>query len=192
MRPGVGGVMSESGRSTIETLAGFFAEERRNLVGYLRRRARALEEMDAEDIVSEVALRLFERPDLVGDVENLAAYVIRALQRRVVDWVRERKRLAPLDERTTRVQEAADGEEGIRPSIARAAEDAEFRRRFFAALAALPPPQRAIWIATQLEGHTFQEMAERWGVPLGTLLARKHRANEFLRSALRDLWDGAS
>lgn len=184
--------MSESGRSTIESLAGFFAEERRNLVGYLRRRARALEEMDAEDLVSEVALRLFERPDLVGDVENLAAYVIRALQRRVVDWVRERRRLVPLDESARGGREGADRVDGDRPSIARVAEDAEFRRRFFAALAALPPPQRAIWIATQLEGHTFQEMTERWGVPLGTLLARKHRANEFLRSALRDLWDGES
>jgi RNA polymerase sigma factor (sigma-70 family) len=167
--------MSASGDSTVERLTRFFDRERRGLVAYLRRRVRVLEEMDAEDVVSEVALRLFERPDLVGDVENLAAYVMRALQRRVVDWIRDRKANVPLGERAA-------------PAAGRAAEDAEFRRRLFAALADLPEPQRAIWIATELEGNTFQDLSERWQVPLGTLLARKHRATAALRVALRDLW----
>jgi len=173
IRHGAGQVVSEGGRSTLDRLARFFEDERRGLVAYLRRRTRALEEMDAEDLVSDVALRLFEQPDLVGGVENLAAYVTRALQRRVVDWFRERRATVPLDDWMLR-------EEGD------PAEDAEFRRRLFGTLAALPEAQRDVWIATQLEGHTFQELSGRWGVPIGTLLARKHRATAALRTALED------
>lgn len=173
-RPGADLAMSTRGPSPFDTLARFFGQERRRLVGYLRRRARALEEMDAEDVVSDVALRLFEQPDLVGGVENLAAYVTRALQRRLVDWIRERRTTVPIDDTT-----AVDPVQAI--------EVAEIRRRLVEALAALPEPQRAVWIATQLEGVTFQELSERWGVPLGTLLARKHRATAALRVALQDL-----
>lgn len=163
-----------SGTTTIERLARFFEEERRSLVAYLRRRTRMLEEMDAEDIVSEVGLRLFEQPDLVGGVENLAGYVTRALQRRVVDWIRERRPTVSLDE-------------AMLHDPGGVIEAAELERRLFEALTALPSSQRDIWIATQLEGHTFQELAERWDVPIGTLLARKHRATAALRSALQDL-----
>jgi RNA polymerase sigma factor (sigma-70 family) len=173
-RPGADLAMSTRGPSPFDTLARYFERERRNLVAYLLHRARVLEEMDAEDVVSDVALRLFEQPDLVGGVENLAGYVTRALQRRVVDWIRERRATVPVDD-------------GMLRDEGRPAEDAEFRRRLFEALAALPEAQRAVWIATQLEGDTFQELSERWGVPLGTLLARKHRATAALRAALRDL-----
>src|SRR5512143_2810932 len=98
-RAGAAHAMSPSRKPTVERVARFFDQERRGLVAYLRRRVRALEEMDAEDVVSEVALRLFERPDLVDEIENLAGYVMRALQRRVVDWARARKATVALDER---------------------------------------------------------------------------------------------
>jgi len=44
-----------------------------------------------------------------------------------------------------------------------------------------------VFLATELEGSSFRELAERWGVPIGTLLARKHRAVQALRSALAHL-----
>jgi DNA-directed RNA polymerase specialized sigma24 family protein len=41
-----------------------------------------------------------------------------------------------------------------------------------------------VLLATELEGASFRELAARWGVPIGTLLARKHRAVKSLRAAL--------
>ncbi len=59
----------------------------------------------------------------------------------------------------------------------------------FQALDELEPKQRAAWIATEIDGYTFRELAEEWGEPIGTLLARKHRATNALQKALKDLYE---
>jgi RNA polymerase sigma factor (sigma-70 family) len=66
-------------------------------------------------------------------------------------------------------------------------EGQDLRQRLFAAIDRLPEPQRAVFLATELEGSSFRELAERWDVPIGTLLARKHRAVKALRAALTHL-----
>jgi len=63
----------------------------------------------------------------------------------------------------------------------------EIRERLTMALDNLEPNQRAVWIATELDDYSFRELSEEWGVPLGTLLARKHRAVAALQKALQDL-----
>lgn len=62
----------------------------------------------------------------------------------------------------------------------------EVRQRIFQALEALNDEQRAVIIATEFEGWTFQELSEQWNVPLGTLLARKSRALHKIRDAFPD------
>jgi RNA polymerase sigma factor (sigma-70 family) len=65
-------------------------------------------------------------------------------------------------------------------------EASEIRGRLVEALDALEPNQRAIWVATELDGYSFRELSKEWGVPVGTLLARKHRANAALQKELQD------
>jgi DNA-directed RNA polymerase specialized sigma24 family protein len=50
----------------------------------------------------------------------------------------------------------------------------------------LEPKQRAVWIATEIEGYTFKELAAKWEEPIGTLLSRKSRATKILRKLLKD------
>jgi RNA polymerase sigma factor (sigma-70 family) len=52
------------------------------------------------------------------------------------------------------------------------------------AIEELPEAQRAVLVATELEGRAFRELAAEWQVPIGTLLARKHRAVAALKKAL--------
>ena len=52
------------------------------------------------------------------------------------------------------------------------------------AIEELPPAQRDVLVATELEGRSFKELAEKWQTPIGTLLARKHRAVKALRESL--------
>ena len=59
----------------------------------------------------------------------------------------------------------------------------ELRERLYAAIAQLPPRQRAVWIATEVAGHTFAELSEQWDEPLGTLLARKTPRDESITGA---------
>ncbi len=67
-----------------------------------------------------------------------------------------------------------------------AIEASEIRDRLIEALDRLEPGQRSVWIATEIEGYPFQELSKAWGVPMGTLLARKHRANAALQKELQD------
>jgi RNA polymerase sigma factor (sigma-70 family) len=57
------------------------------------------------------------------------------------------------------------------------------------ALAELPPEQREAFVAQELEGVSFREMAQRSGVSINTLLSRKRYAVRFLRARLRAVWD---
>ena len=51
----------------------------------------------------------------------------------------------------------------------------------------LNPQERAVWLATEVDGLSFRKLAARWGEPTGTLLSRKSRATAKLRKQLADL-----
>jgi RNA polymerase sigma factor (sigma-70 family) len=58
-----------------------------------------------------------------------------------------------------------------------------------AALSELPAEQRAVFIAHELEGRSFKELAAESGVNLNTLLARKRYAVRHLRERLQKIYD---
>ena len=58
-----------------------------------------------------------------------------------------------------------------------------------AALAQLPAEQREVFVAQELEGLSFRELAQRSGVSINTLLSRKRYAVRFLRTRLQAAWD---
>ena len=168
-------------------LAAFYAGEYQNMTRYLRRRSQELSLMEIEDIIGDLMLSLFEREELSNSIEDLAAYIYRALGHRLIDWLRKRKRSVSLEED----KGSGGGQNSNLPSSRgdadREASTGELRHRLVSALDALPGKQRAVWLATELEGHTFVELTRMWNEPLGTLLARKHRATEALRQALSDV-----
>ena len=57
------------------------------------------------------------------------------------------------------------------------------------ALAELPPEQREVFIAHELEGRSFKELAVETGLSVNTLLSRKHYAVLHLRECLQDIYD---
>jgi len=61
--------------------------------------------------------------------------------------------------------------------------------RIEAALDELPREQREVFIAQELEGASFKELAERWNVGVSTLLSRKRYAILFLRRRLQAVYD---
>ena len=145
--------------------------------------------MEAEDIVSDLMTDLLERVDLLDRVENLSAYIYRSVRNKANDYLRRRNKTVSFDDS---VSEDADHPLGVsipEPQYDMTAEleASEIRDRLVQALDTLEPNQRAVWIATELEGCSFLELSEEWGVPIGTLLARKHRANAALQKELQDL-----
>jgi len=169
-----------------KTVARFFANEKENLVRFVRQLIENTAERDGEDLVQDVMLGLFERADVTVPIENLASYVYRSLYNRIVDGYRRRKRLASLDspapqaEDSTLMESIADTKYDVGGEL----EKRETIERVYEAIDRLSPRLKSVLIATELEGRTFRELSLEWKVPLGTLLSYKHRAVRAVRAML--------
>lgn len=177
---------SEQQRSDI---AEFFRNEHHKLVNYVRQLIDDAADRDGEDIVQDVALNLFSKADVAAPITHLAAYVYQALRHRVVDLLRKNQpETVALD--TTLTQDArltlADLLLDTRYDTVRNVAQHELWQRLDAAIEALQPDQKAVIIETEFEGRSFQELSAQWGIPLGTLLARKSRGMKQIRMSLAD------
>lgn len=155
-------------------LAEFMRRERNALLGYVRRRIDDAGDQDAEDIVQDVIVNLFERADPTLPIQNLAAYIYRALRNAIVDRLRKRRETASLPDAAL-----ASGEDPHRQL-----EKGEMMDLVFKAMDELSAAEKAVIVATEFEGRPFKDLAEEWNVPLGTLLARKSRALDKIRKRL--------
>lgn len=164
-----------SAQSQRERLAEVVGREWHRLVRVVRSWIDDESDRDAEDIVQDVMEGLFERADLAAPIADLTAYLYRSVRNRVVDGYRRRRaRSSEID------VETPDSRYDIAAELVRAEEQALLD----AAVEALPEAQRTVIVATELEGRSFRELAAEWRVPIGTLLARKHRGMRALRNAL--------
>ncbi|MEN6339612.1 MAG: sigma-70 family RNA polymerase sigma factor [Clostridiaceae bacterium] len=166
----------------------FFSLENNRLKNYVRKQARRISDMDAEDIIAEVMVRTVSKLGSSGPIENIAGYVYRSIRNRIADFERGRAKSASLDGMLDEDGELpflrmleAENEEPFQ-----AEEQAERIHRLTNAIGQLEPRQRAILIATELKGKSFRELSEAWGEPIGTLLSRKSRAIKTLRRLLEE------
>lgn len=167
-------------------IADFFKAEYGRMVGYVRRLIDDVADRDAEDVVQDVILNVFDLVD-VEILEDISAYVYRSLRNKVIDLMRKRRRIISLDAPLSDDCSLYDVLSDVRYDASSEVEKGEIRKRIFEAIDNLTDEQRAIIIMTELEGRTFRQISERWGVPLGTLLARKSRAMKKLRAALSEV-----
>jgi RNA polymerase sigma factor (sigma-70 family) len=155
-------------------IAGFISTEWTRLVGYVRGWIADSADRDAEDVVQDVIENLFEKADMTAPIADLSAYLYRSLRNRVIDLYRRPKRTAAMPEELSDLRYEAS-EDFDRETA---------REELFEAIEELPPAQREVLVATELEGRSFKELAVEWKTPIGTLLARKHRAVRALRETL--------
>ena len=155
-------------------IASFIATEWTKLVGVVRSWIADSSEWDAEDVVQDVIESIYEKADVTAPIANISAYLYRSLRNRVIDLYRRPARSAELPEELSDLRYEASEE----------LDREEAMEELFAAIDELPPAQREVLVATELEGRSYKELAEEWKTPLGTLLARKHRAIRALRETL--------
>jgi len=149
---------------------------------------------DAEDILQDVLYELVQAYRLMQPIEHAGAWLYRVARNRVIDFFR-RKRLVALGDA---LAERADDEgvltlEDLLPSPDAGPEAAYARRVLLqelnAALDELPEEQRDVFIAHQIEGRSFKELAGETGVGLNTLLSRKRYAVLYLRRRLQAIYN---
>src|SRR4051794_28847260 len=164
------------------------AREGSRLRAFIRRRV--ADASDAEDILQEVLYELVEAVRLMTPIDQVGAWLFRVARNRITDLFRKRRPEAPRD---VSIEDAAFALGDLLPSPGGGPE-AELARGVLleeleAALDELPEEQREVFIAHELEGRSFKELAAETGVGLNTLLSRKHYAVLHLRRRLRDVYD---
>jgi RNA polymerase sigma factor (sigma-70 family) len=170
-------------------LVEFFRSEYTRLVGYVRKMLDDTAARDGEDIVQEVIANAFNLADVNAPIESVSAYVYRSLRNRVIDYLRKRKiGTVSLEEVVLAESDLrlADLLYDARDNPMLALEKKEMLHFLFEAIEALSENQKAVLIETEFEGRTFKELARAWGVPVGTLLARKSRALSNIRKVFQD------
>jgi len=126
--------------------------------------------------VQDVILHIFDRADIGAPIENLSAYIYQSLRNRVVDLLRKKKDILSLSEAIlASSMDTADEYE-----------KRELQEKIYQAMDYLNDEERAVVIATEFDGGSFRELSDAWGVPIGTLLARKSRALKKIRQKLTE------
>jgi RNA polymerase sigma factor (sigma-70 family) len=157
-------------------------------------RRRVLNESDAEDILQEVFYELVQAYRLMKPVEQAGAWLFRVARNRIIDRFRKgRPKVAPSHGSVQQGEGDQLPWEELLPSPD-AGPEAAFAREILmeeidAALDELPEEQREVFVAQELEGRSFKELAAATGLSVNTLLSRKHYAVLHLRRRLRAIYD---
>jgi RNA polymerase sigma factor (sigma-70 family) len=172
-------------------LAGTIRREQGRLRSFIRTRVADIE--DAEDILQDVFCELIEAVRLMKPIEHASAWLFRVARNRITDLYRKRKPALSIDAPLIGAEPLDLLFEDLLPSTD-AGPDAAYARRVLldelnAAIDDLPSEQRDVFMAHQLEGRSFKELAEETGVSVNTLLARKHYAVLRLRRRLQAIHD---
>lgn len=164
-------------------LSTFFSEEYRSLRAYAQSRIDNATDRDAEDIVQDVALKVFSRANGNLPIENIAGFVYRSIRNKVVDILRTRKletrNVEDEHQQITSLAEEVFGEE--EPPYG-----PKLNEALKTAITNLKPPYRDIIIAIDFEGYSYREVSQETQIPEGTLMSRRHRAISLLFKALEN------
>ena len=155
------------------------ARERSRLRSFIRRRV--ANPQDAEDILQDVFQRLVEANALLMPIEHVTGWLFRVARNRITDLFRKKRPDEELGlEELLRSHDVGPDGTYERAALLEAIE---------AALADLPEEQRRVFIAHEVEGRSFKEMAEESGISVNTLLSRKRYAVLRLRTSLQHVYD---
>ncbi len=148
---------------------------------------------DAEDILQDVFYRLVEANRLLMPIEHVTGWLFRVARNRITDLFRKKQ-----PENFSDMPVAEEDDEGVQfedllPSPDAGPEALYVRNLLLEqlklALNELPKEQREVFIAHELEGRSFKELADKTGVSVNTLLSRKRYAVLHLRERLQRVYD---
>ena len=174
-----------------QRIAADVKRERSRLRQFIRRHV--LDERDTDDILQEVFFELTEAYRLTKPIEQVGAWLFRVARNRITDRFRARRREVSLPPVDPHAEEPELTLESLLPDPD-AGPEAAFARHvlleeIFIVLDELPAAQRVIFVAHEVEGRSFRQMAEETGTSINTLLARKHDAVRYLRRRLRSIFE---
>ncbi len=179
--------MNEQDRRIAETVE----REQGRLRNFIRKQ---VDRRDVEDVLQDVFFELVEAHRLMKPIEEVGAWLFRVARNQIIDRFRKKRPESSTVTAPT-ADEAGDMDslEDLLPSQDAGPEAAYARGvlldELAAALDELPQEQRFVFVAHELEGRSFRELASETGVSVNTLLSRKHYAVLHLRRRLQNIYD---
>ena len=165
--------------------------ERSRLGNFIRRRVP--DPRDAEDILQDVFYELVEANRLLMPIEHVTGWLFRVARNRITDLFRKKRPESFSDSAVADEDDDLPQLVDLLPSPD-AGPDVLYARHLLIdelelAVDELPEEQREVFVAHELEGLSFKEMAARTGVSVNTLLSRKRYAVLHLRERLQSIYD---
>jgi RNA polymerase sigma factor (sigma-70 family) len=157
-------------------------------------RKRVSDRRDAEDILQDVFYELVEAYRMMQPVEQVTAWLFRVARNRITDLFRSKQREALRSPPTALAEDGTELQlDDLFPSPDAGPEAAYIRAALLeeldAALDELPEEQREVFVAHEVMGYSFNEIAAKTGIGVNTLLSRKHYAVVQLRRRLQSVYD---
>ena len=174
-----------------QRIAEVVQRERPRLLNFIRRRVP--DPWDAQDILQDVFYKLVEANRLLMPIDHVTGWLFRVARNRITDLFRKKQ-----PERFSDVAVADEDDEWLQledllPSPDAGPEALYARNVLLDELAMavdeLPEEQRQVFVAHELEGRSFKEIAGETGVSVNTLLSRKRYAVLRLRQRLQTIYD---
>jgi RNA polymerase sigma factor (sigma-70 family) len=180
-------VMADQDQQIFEAIK----RERDKLRNFIRRRVP--DPGDAEDILQDVFYKLVEANRMLMPIDHVTGWLFRVTRNRIADLFRRRR---TENVGTTDIMNDNDDLlrlEDLLPSPD-AGPDAIYARNLILeelelAIEELPEEQREVFVAHELEGRSFKQIAAETGVSINTLLSRKRYAVLHLRERLADIYE---
>ena len=165
--------------------------EQSRLRNFIRRRVP--DPRDAEDILQDVFYELVEANRLLMPIEHITGWLFRVARNRITDLLRKKKPESFTDTAVADEDDESLQVEDLLPSPDAGPEALYVRHvvldELELAIDELPEEQRAVFVAHELEGRSFKEIAAKTGVSVNTLLSRKRYAVLRLRERLQSVYD---
>jgi len=165
--------------------------EQSRLRNFIRRRVP--DPRDAEDILQDVFFELVEANRLLMPIDHVTGWLFRVARNRITDLFRKKEPDRFLDAGVEDENDELLRLGDLLPSPDAGPEAIYARNALLGelelAVGQLPAEQREVFVAHELEGRSFKEIAAATGVNLNTLLSRKRQAVLHLRERLRSIYD---
>jgi RNA polymerase sigma factor (sigma-70 family) len=166
-----------------ERISEAVGREQSRLRNFIRRRVP--DPRDAEDVLQDIFTKLVEANRLLMPIDHVTGWLFQVARNRIADLFRKKDVIEDDDELLLF--------DDLLPSPD-AGPDALYARgvlldELALALGELPEEQREVFVAHELEGRSFKEIAAASGVGINTLLSRKRYAVLHLRARLQTIYD---
>ena len=168
-------------KENYKNLSAFFNDEYHSLKAYVQSKVDDTTERDAEDIVQDVALRIFSRSYDLSPITNIAGFVYNSVRNKIIDVMRTKKETVHEGEDID--TKWADFAELFYGSADNSYPE-DLMNALKKAIQMLKPSYQDIIIAIDFEGYSYREIAEQTGISQGTLMSRRHRALSLLSKDL--------